>query len=174
MCLFLGRYHSPMPYRHGNPSLATRGALGFLLAASFFAVSLRSGAEDPWLPAETVEPAQLVKELPESPPSHLTLVYVGTKTLYAGAHIPGAVYYGPGSSEPGLTALKAFAAALPKSSDVVLYCGCCPLEKCPNLRPAFAALKGLGLARLRVLILPTSFARDWVEKGYPIHQGTSP
>src|SRR6516164_11649873 len=79
VCLFLGRYHSPMPYRHGNPSLATRGALGFLLAASFFAVSLRSGAEDPWLPAETVEPAQLVKELPESPPSHLTLVYVGTK-----------------------------------------------------------------------------------------------
>jgi thiosulfate/3-mercaptopyruvate sulfurtransferase len=159
--------------RRHNPFGRTRAALGFL-AAGLFSLSVHSRPEDPWLPAETVEPAQLLKELPAGQAAQLTLIYVGTKTLYAGAHIPGAVHYGPGSTEQGLSALKAFAASLPKSSDVVLYCGCCPLEKCPNLRPAFSALSKMGLARLRVLILPTSFARDWVEKGYPIHQGTSP
>jgi len=55
---------------------------------------------------------------------------------------------------------------------VVLYCGCCPLEKCPNLRPAFTALKDTGFARLRVLILPISFNADWVDKGYRIQKGS--
>ena len=63
----------------------------------------------------------------------------------------------PGSTEQGISDLKKYAATLPKNSDVVLYCGCCPLEKCPNLRPAFTALKEFGFAKLRVLILPTSF-----------------
>jgi hypothetical protein len=163
-----------MLYRQPNRRAITLVAAGFLLAASIFCLSIRGGPVDPWLPAETLEPVQLVRELSGEQASRLTVIYVGTKTLYAGAHIPGAVYYGPGSTDQGLSALRTFAAALPKSSDVVLYCGCCPLEKCPNLRPAFGALKKMELARLRVLILPTSFARDWVEKGYPVHQGASP
>jgi len=84
------------------------------------------------------------------------------------------VFYGPGSTEQGLSELRKFAATLPKNSDVVLYCGCCPLERCPNLRPAFNALKDNGFARLRVLILPTSFNSDWVEKGLPVHKGEKP
>jgi hypothetical protein len=55
---------------------------------------------------------------------------------------------------------------------VVLYCGCCPLDKCPNLRPAFLALRDAGFARLRVLLLPNNFNADWVEKGYPVEKGS--
>jgi len=40
------------------------------------------------------------------------------------------------------------------------------------LRPAFTALKDLGFARLRVMILPTSFNTDWAEKGYPVQKGS--
>ena len=80
----------------------------------------------------------------------------------------GAVYFGPGSSEQGIAELKKYGASLPKDSSIVLYCGCCPLEKCPNLRPAFSAMKDFGFARLRVLLLPTNFNTDWVEKGYPV------
>jgi hypothetical protein len=127
---------------------------------------------DPWTAAQTVQPAQLVTELQQEKDPHVLVIYVGTRTLYNGAHIPGAAYYGPGSSEQGISDLKKYAAALPKNSDVVLYCGCCPLEKCPNLRPAFTAVKDMGLARLRALILPTSFNTDWVEKGYPIQKGS--
>jgi len=44
--------------------------------------------------------------------------------------------------------------------------------KCPNLRPAFTALQGMGIGRLRVLLLPTSFHVDWSEKGYPVQKGS--
>ena len=122
---------------------------------------------DPWTATETVQPTQLAAELQQEKDPHVLVIYVGVRTLYNGAHIPGSVFHGPGSTEEGISELKQYAATLPKNSDVVLYCGCCPLEKCPNLRPAFSALKDTGFARLRVLILPTSFNTDWVEKGYP-------
>jgi hypothetical protein len=128
--------------------------------------------EDPWTAAQTVQPAQLVGELSQEKDPHVLVIYVGFRTLYNGAHIPGAVYYGPGSTEQGISELKKYTATLPKNSDVVLYCGCCPLEKCPNLRPAFTVLKDLGLARLRVLLLPTNFNTDWVEKGYPVQKSS--
>lgn len=146
-----------------------------LIATSvFFGPALRANPEDPWTAKETVQPAEFAKELQQEKDPYPTVIYVGVKTLYEGAHIPGAVFYGPGSTEQGLAELKKFASTLPKNSDVVLYCGCCPLEKCPNLRPAFTALKDNGFARLRVLLLPTSFNSDWVEKGFPAHKGEKP
>jgi hypothetical protein len=36
--------------------------------------------------------------------------------------------------------------------------------------PAYGALKELGFSKIRVLILPTNFETDWVEKGYPIER----
>jgi thiosulfate/3-mercaptopyruvate sulfurtransferase len=136
--------------------------------------SPRANPEDPWTLQQTVRPADFVKELQQEKDPYPTVIYVGVKTLYEGGHIPGAAFYGPGSTEQGLAELRKFASALPKHSDVVLYCGCCPLEKCPNLRPAFTALKDIGFARLRVLILPTSFNADWVERGFPVHKGEKP
>ena len=139
------------------------------------AVSVRlaiASSADPWSAAQTVQPAQLAEELKQIKDPSPLVIYVGVRTLYNGAHIPGAVFHGPGSTEQGITDLKKYAATLPKNSDVVLYCGCCPLEKCPNLRPAFTAIREVGFARLRVLILPTNFDTDWVEKGYPIQKGS--
>jgi hypothetical protein len=48
---------------------------------------------------------------------------------------------------------------------VVLYCGCCPLQRCPNLKPAFLAVREMGFSTLRVLLLPDDFNTDWIEKG---------
>jgi len=150
-------------------------AVAILSASSIFvAHSLRAAPEDPWTAKQTVQAADFAKELQQEKDPYPTVIYVGVKALYEGGHIPGAVFYGPGSTEQGLIDLKRFAATLPKNSDVVLYCGCCPLVKCPNLRPAFSALKDSGFARLRVLLLPTSFNTDWVEKGLPIHKGEKP
>lgn len=128
--------------------------------------------DDPWTAAQTVAPADLAKELHAERDPALTIIYIGVRTLYSGAHIPGATFHGPGSTEQGIADLKKFASTLPKNSNVVIYCGCCPLDRCPNLRPAFSALRDLGFAHLRVLILPTSFAANWVEKGYPVEKGS--
>lgn len=135
--------------------------------------SYASAAEtDPWNQAQTISPADFAKELQQNHDASLKIIYVGVRTLYAGAHIPGSVFHGPGSTDQGLADLKKFAATLPKDSNIVIYCGCCPLERCPNLRPAFSALKEMGFTHLRVLILPTSFAADWIEKGYPVEKGS--
>ena len=159
-----------------RPKLRINRSLIFVVALAaivcgFAARFLFAAPIDPWTAEQTVQPAQFAKELQQENGPHALPIYVGVRTLYNGAHIPGAVYYGPGSSEQGIGELKKYAATLPKNSDVVLYCGCCPLEKCPNLRPAFTALKDMGFARLRVLLLPTSFNVDWVEKGYPVQKG---
>ena len=53
----------------------------------------------------------------------------------------------------------------------MIYCGCCPLEKCPNIRVAFTALKDMGFTHLRVVLLQHDFNTDWITKGYPVAKG---
>ncbi len=121
---------------------------------------------DPWTKAQTVQPADLEKELGNSK-SAPTVVFVGFKRLYSAGHIKGAQYHGTAGSEEGLKELTTWAAGLPGSTNLVIYFGCGPLERCPNIRPAFKALQGLGFKNLRVLLLPQDFATDWAGKGLP-------
>jgi len=133
------------------------------------AISIHADS-DPWTKAQTVLPANLVKELGDSKTAP-TVVFVGFKRLYSAGHIKGAQYHGTAGSEEGLKELTAWAAGLPRSTNLVIYCGCCPLERCPNIRPAFKALEGLGFKNLRVLLLPQDFATDWADKGFPFDKG---
>jgi thiosulfate/3-mercaptopyruvate sulfurtransferase len=128
-------------------------------------LSFAETTADPWNNGQTVQPADLVKELGDSKAAP-TVVFVGFKRLYTSGHIKGAQYRGTAANEDGLKELKTWAAFLPRSTSLIIYCGCCPMERCPNIRPAFTALRDLGFTKLRLLILPTSFAVDWAEKGY--------
>ena len=125
------------------------------------------------LPAsQLVQPADLVRELAfASPDSRPTIVYVGFRTLFTGGHIPGATFHGSAFTEQGLADIKKWAASLPRTTNLIIYCGCCPFERCPNIRPAFALFRDMGFMHLRVLELPTSFAVDWVDKNYAIEKG---
>jgi len=67
--------------------------------------------------------------------------------------------------------LKSAVAGLPKDSDIVLYCGCCPMDHCPNLRPAFRALKELGFTHVRALNIATNMQTDWYAQNYPTEAG---
>ena len=128
---------------------------------------------DPWLKTEILQATDLANELRAAKNENApTIVYVGFHTLFAGGHIPGASFHGSASTEKGLAELKTWLATLPRSAHVVIYCGCCPFDRCPNIRPAYKALHDLGFANIRVLVLPTSFAADWVEKGYPMRKGS--
>ena len=68
-----------------------------------------------------------------SGPDKPVVVCTAPPFLYAIGHIPGAVLHGPASSPEGLDSLKRWADALPRNTNVVIYCGCCPLAACPNL-----------------------------------------
>jgi len=125
---------------------------------------------DPWTKSQIVQPADLAKELGNSKNAP-TVVFVGFKRLYSAGHIKGAQYHGTAGSEEGLKELTAWAAGLPRSTNLVIYCGCCPMERCPNIRPAFKALQGLGFKNFRVLLLPQDFATDWAGKGLSYDKG---
>lgn len=129
-------------------------------------------SRDPWAAEEILRPADFAHHFgtQNRAPSPKVL-YVGFRTLFEGGHIPGAVFHGTASTEKGLEELKKWLEPLPRDSNVVIYCGCCPFDHCPNIRPAYKALHDMGFTHARVLLLPTSFAADWVEKGYPIEKG---
>jgi rhodanese-related sulfurtransferase len=91
---------------------------------------------------------------------------VGPNVLYRSKHIPGSVFAGPGRSAEGLAMLKAEADKLPRDREVVVYCGCCPWDRCPNVKPAVDMLKQMGFAKVKALYLPTGFKVDWMDKGY--------
>jgi hypothetical protein len=143
-----------------------------LALALWSAVDVRGGQRansETLPPAQLVEPAAFAHELATSnADSRPTIVYVGVHTLFNGGHIPGATFHGTGSTEQGLLELKKWASTLPRTTDIVIYCGCCPFERCPNIRPAFFQFRDLGFTHLRVLHLPTSFAQDWAAKNFPM------
>jgi thiosulfate/3-mercaptopyruvate sulfurtransferase len=166
------------------PSAVRKGAAILLLgisAAMLLAPVLRSNQSgavrqektaDPWTNAQVLEAADLVRELGNSKGgSAPNIVYVGFRTLFEGGHVPAASFHGTASKEEGLAELKKWAGALSRSTNLVIYCGCCPFDRCPNIRPAYTAVHDLGFTHVRVLVLPTSFAADWVEKGYPMQKG---
>ncbi|HKN74988.1 MAG TPA: rhodanese-like domain-containing protein [Candidatus Acidoferrum sp.] len=167
---------SPAKFRKG----AALFALGFSAALPLAPV-LRSNqngaanqekATEPWKDAQVLHAANLVREIADAKDgSALAIVYVGFRTLFEGGHIPTASFHGTASKEEGLAELKKWLAGLPRSTNLVIYCGCCPFDRCPNIRPAYAALHEMGFTHVRVFVLPTSFATDWVEKGYPMQKG---
>jgi len=126
---------------------------------------------DPWNATQTIQASEFAAELADKKLNPPAVVYVGFRTLYEGGHIPGASFHGTASKEEGLAELTKWAETLPRSTDLVIYCGCCPFDKCPNIRPAYTALEKMVFKNIRVLVLPNSFAKDWAEKNYPIQKG---
>jgi thiosulfate/3-mercaptopyruvate sulfurtransferase len=118
----------------------------------------------------TIEPKDLAAELQAKSLSP-AVIHVGFPVLYRGKHIPNSVYAGPGSKPEGLDALKAAVASFPRNREIVVYCGCCPFDRCPNVRPAVGLLKQMGFTNVKVLNLPTNFAADWLNHGYPFEEG---
>ena len=105
--------------------------------------------------------------------THPVVIQVGPNMLYRTRRIPGALYAGPASKPEGLELLKQAVAKLPKDREIVLYCGCCPWDNCPNVKPAIALLQQLGYTKAKVMYIGTSFGKDWTEKGYPVESGAS-
>jgi len=91
--------------------------------------------------------------------------------LYAQAHTPGSEYVGPASQPDELEKLRKRVESLPRNKFIVLYCGCCPWNHCPTLRPAYDALHSMGFTKLKVLYVPNNFGLDWVDRGFPVEKG---
>ena len=134
-----------------------------LLAVVVLTASLLAG--DVWQSKDLVQPKDVAADI-KSP----LVLYVGFPVLFRAAHIPGSVYAGPGSKTEGIEMLKKTVDGQPKNRAIIVYCGCCPWEKCPNMRPAFTALREMGYTNLKAMAIPENLKTDWTDKGYPIER----
>jgi thiosulfate/3-mercaptopyruvate sulfurtransferase len=125
---------------------------------------------DPWQAKDQIKPEELAKSLLEGGKRPLVL-FVGFPVLYQGGHIVDSQFIGPTAKPEGLQTLKRMVQGLPREKTVVLYCGCCPLADCPNIRPAFSTMKDLGFKNVKILYLPNNFQKDWIARGLPIQKG---
>lgn len=124
------------------------------------------------IPASRLIQAEELAKILQSPKAEKPLMLqVGSHVLFTQAHIPGSEYVGAGSSESGLQQLRKRVEGLPRNKFLVLYCGCCPWIRCPNVEPADRALQAMGFSRVKVLYIPGNFGHDWVDKGYPVAKG---
>lgn len=121
--------------------------------------------------ADLIQPEELAAQLADNKAEKALILQVGSHVMFAQAHIPGAEYAGPAGKEDGLQTLKERIADLPKSSKVILYCGCCPWDRCPNIAPAYRLLHEQGFTNLKVLYIAENFGTNWVAKGYPADKG---
>lgn len=133
-----------------------RFATLLLLTACLFAADKDLSEND------LIRPSEAAKELTSA-----LVIHVGFPVLYRSARIAGTAFAGPGSKPEGIADLKKAVAGQPKDREIILYCGCCPFDKCPNIRPAVAALHALGFTRVKAMMVETNLKTDWIDKGYP-------
>lgn len=151
-----------------------RIAVIFLVLAAASLVAQKSVPGDPWPSKALMEPADLAALIEAHNKPLPSILYVGFPNLYRGAHIRGAVLDGPASKPEGLDELRQVTKNMPSDHAIVIYCGCCPFDKCPNIRPAYQYLKDKKFTNVRVLNIPTNLHTDWVSKGYLISRGPFP
>lgn len=162
--------------------MMSRLSLGFAIFAS-----LLLAASPAALPAQQSSPPSRPTSVPSIPASDLLkpkdlvlmlqaterplVLQVGSHVLYAEAHIANSEYVEAAGNSSGLEALRKRVTGLRKDQIIVVYCGCCPWGRCPNVRPAYDQLRALGFTRVKALYIAENFGKDWVEKGYPVEKG---
>lgn len=114
-----------------------------------------------WSKSQLMEPAQLAAAV-QSKQDVPVIISVGP-----GAVIPGSIDVGSVQEQANLDKLAAKLKAIDKAQKVVVYCGCCPFEYCPNIRPTIALLKKMNFTDFMLLNLPKNIKTDWIDKGYP-------
>ncbi len=145
-------------------SEARRGLGQFSAAAgSESALSIPESAQ--------VQPEALAGLIQAGGAAKPVIFQVGSKIFFGEGHIAGSVFAGPGSQAAGLQLLKSIVATTKKDAAIVLYCGCCPWTRCPNMGPAYKQLHDLGFTHVKALYLASNFGDDWVAKGYPVEHG---
>jgi len=119
----------------------------------------------PWNQNQLMPPATLAQEMTRlrQQLGEIVILSVGPDAM-----IQGSVDMGQAHEKDNLEKLRSYLEGLDRSKEIVVYCGCCPFDKCPNIRPAFNLLTEMGFKNAKVLDLPTNIKTNWLDKGYPV------
>jgi hypothetical protein len=137
------------------------------VTTSVFAASEFSsqGQNDPWTPRQLLAPADLAKVL-NNPKAPQPIIYsIGMQAI-----IKNSIDIGPAMRAENLNVLKQKLGKLSKDAQIVVYCGCCPFSRCPNVRPAMELLRSMQFTNYKLLNLPQNVKVDWIDLGYPMSE----
>lgn len=116
---------------------------------------------DPWNKFELLKPDALAEMIQTG--QKVKIYNIGVVQ-----NIKGAINMGAATEKENLEKFKKVLAGLPSNTNLVIYCGCCPMDRCPNIRPAFQLLKDMKFINAKLLELPVNVKTDWIDKGYPV------
>ena len=136
----------------------------FFLLISLFLLGNIAIAQnsEPWTSSQLMAPAFLAEKITGNQTNDMLILCVGP-----GALIKESVNIGVAHEAANIKKLKDYLKNVKKDTEVIIYCGCCPFDKCPNIRPAFTTLKEMGFKNVRLLDLPRNIKADWLDKNYP-------
>jgi len=140
------------------------------LALIFFISALWSWqtavAQSPvnWTNDQLLQPSELATALKDNKDISVIL------SIGPGAVIPHSKDMGMIKEEENMKKFRQELETLPKDTSIIIYCGCCPYEHCPNVRPAIQLLKEMKFTNYKLLDLPHNIKIDWINKGYPTGQ----
>jgi rhodanese-related sulfurtransferase len=114
-----------------------------------------------WTKDELIQPAAFAKTIESN--KDLPLIYC----IGPGVVIPHSIDIGMVKDSQNLQKFKNSISKLSRDTNIVIYCGCCPFDHCPDVRPAVALLKEMKFTNFHLLNLPDNIKTDWISKGYP-------
>ncbi|MFL5787290.1 MAG: rhodanese-like domain-containing protein [Flavisolibacter sp.] len=140
----------------------------FLILKSFILItivclssSIQAQNPENWTKDQLMEPSTLANAI-KSQKNVPVIISVGP-----GAIIPNSIDAGMASKKEGMEKLVSQLKKINKKKKVVIYCGCCPFDHCPNVRPAIDVLKKMKFKNYYLLDLPHNIKKDWLDEGYP-------
>lgn len=117
---------------------------------------------EPWTPNQLMETTTLANMIKSNKVANTEIISIGPDAI-----IKGSVNIGATMSNENIKKLKNYLKNIPREKEVVLYCGCCPFNICPNIRPAFKTLKEMGFKNPKLLNIPKNIKVDWLDKNFP-------
>lgn len=134
-----------------------------LLIALLLLTSCSDTKKEPWSSDQLMPPKELAQKIENDQVDSLLILSIGFDALIKDSKDMGAA-----ENKKNVAHLKSYLSDVPKDKAIVIYCGCCPFEKCPNIRPAFEALNEMGFTNAKLLNLKTSIKADWLDEDYPV------
>ena len=132
-----------------------------LLASAFQQCKAQEPKPENWTPEQLMQPADLAQSLINN--KNIPLIYC----VGPGVVIPHSIDIGMTDKPENIQKLKDSLKKVNRDANIVIYCGCCPFARCPNVRPAIALLKEMKFTNYHLLNLPHNIRTDWISKGYP-------
>ncbi len=120
--------------------------------------------QEPWNSNQLMKTSTLASNINNDKTKDLLILSIGP-----GAIIKGSVDIGPTGEQKNIKKLKNYLNNVSKDKEIVIYCGCCPFDKCPNIRPAFQLLNDMNFKNAKLLDIPQNIKVDWINKDYPMN-----